>query len=125
MAGESIEPRAALGLYERLIAAFIISAFLFAIAIKIVGALMRDEMESIYSEESLPLKKSYVTVEVAGAVNKPGRYQIEKGRTMRELLQMAEVRESADLRRINSDKKIVRRAKITIRERQSPIRREK
>lgn len=61
------------------------------------------------------VKKHLIEVSVEGNVSKPGVYQVKKGTTVREVLDMAELTENAKTGRIKLDSKITRRRKIIIR----------
>ena len=60
------------------------------------------------------VKSSLLTLSIAGAVSQPGDYQIERGSTVREALEMASPLAEADLSRINLDKKIIRKQRIYV-----------
>jgi len=56
-----------------------------------------------------------IEIVVEGKVRNPGTYQVKKGTTVGEVIEMAEPREEAKISRIKLDSKITRRRKIKIR----------
>lgn len=102
-----------LPLYERAAACILFFFILFLIALNFYldeGQLPPPSGEPHY------LVKPYIEVTVAGAVEQPGVYQVEKGTLVEEVIQMARPLESAKLDSIKLDSKILRRRTIRIKE---------
>jgi protein involved in polysaccharide export with SLBB domain len=68
-------------------------------------SLPQDEMTSHY------IVNQYIEVSVEGAVENPGKYTIKKGTTVKDLLDIAKLTTSADLRHLKQDR-VLRRGQI-------------
>ena len=99
--------------HERLVAVLIVAIFL---SLSCLNIFSFENNEPIPVGE-LPLKKEpLIQVTITGAVREPGIYQVERGTTVREAIQMAGPFETAIFGRMRMDSKILRKRKIVVRE---------
>ncbi|CCB90374.1 putative uncharacterized protein [Waddlia chondrophila 2032/99] len=102
----------ALPFYERLFAIMIVGFFVFIIFLNY----WFSERDVIVDKQHPQfIQNPFVEVVVEGKVKKPGTYRVKKGSLVREVVEMAEVEENANLDRIKLDSKLTRRRKINIR----------
>ena len=62
-----------------------------------------DEVKDIQKEENV---KKYVTVDIKGAVKKPGVYTLEEGSIVNDVIKLAQLKSGASTKNINLSKKV-------------------
>lgn len=98
--------------YERIFAIGVVGFFTLLIGLN----LWLSESEPVIEVGSpFFVKKMLIEVNVEGKVRKPGIYQVKKGTTVGQVLEMAGLADDAKMGRTNLDSKITRRRKIIIR----------
>jgi hypothetical protein len=98
--------------YERLFALGVVGFFLFMIGLNSYlsdGGLPKETGEPRFISNPL------IEVNIEGKVKRPGTYQVRKGSSLRELVELAEPDEDANLKRMKLDSPITRRRKLVIR----------
>lgn len=101
----------ALPFYERIFAIGVVGFFTLLIGLN----LWLSETEPVIdSDHPHFLKKHLIEINVEGNVRNPGVYQVKKGTSVREVLEMAQPTENAKLERIKQDSKVTRRRKIIV-----------
>lgn len=109
MLKKTIKP--ALPFYERCLALAIAGFFIFTAFFN----LFLDEGElPTHTGNPHFLKKQLIEVVVVGKVKHPGTYQIEKARTVADVISLAEPLETASLKRLKLESQITRRRKIIV-----------
>jgi len=102
----------ALPIHERVFALVVVGFFLLMISLNFWSL----EKEIIVDRKNpYQVQNPLVEIVVEGKVNNPGTYQVKKGTTVGEVVEMAEPKEEAKVSKIKLDSKITRRRKITIR----------
>jgi len=98
--------------HERVFALVVVGFFLLMISLNF----WFSEKEIIVDRKNPhEVQNPLIEIVVEGKVRNPGTYQVKKGTTVGEVIEMAEPREEAKVSRIKLDSKITRRRKITIR----------
>lgn len=107
----STQVKPKLPFYERLAACLIICFIVFLVVLNIYldEGKIPDTKTPIRQVNNL-----LVQVTIEGAVKHPGVYQVSKGSTVLEALQLAEPLEEANFKRIKLDSKIMRRRTIKV-----------
>lgn len=97
--------------HERLVALTLTLLILFSLGLNIY--LDDTELPITEIEQKMP-QPLLVEITIKGAVKYPGTYQVPKGSTVQQALDMAEPFETANLKRIKLDSKITRRRSINV-----------
>jgi hypothetical protein len=104
------QPSPNLPFYERLAASLIISFLVFLVLFN----LWADDPELPGTGTPYTPKPPLIEVVIQGAVQHPGTYQVKKGTTVQEALELARPLENANPGRIKLDSKILRRRVINL-----------